>query len=120
MGATEHEGSSIAPQDAARAADPQPRSPGPRRRRPERSSERSSSSRRSGSRGNIRAGYFALAAIWGCLAGTGVLVVGLSSFDHPVRLDPSVAGLLGLAMILAVGGGLVAAAAYRAATRHLR
>ena len=83
MGATEHEGSSIAPQDAARAADPQPRSPGPRRRRP----ERSSSSRRSGSRRNIRAGYFALAAIWGCLAGTGVLVVGLSSFDHPVRLD---------------------------------
>jgi len=116
MGATEHEGSSIAPQDAARAADPQPRSPGPRRRRP----ERSSSSRRSGSRRNIRAGYFALAAIWGCLAGTGVLVVGLSSFDHPVRLDPSVAGLLGLAMILAVGGGLVAAAAYRAASRHLR
>jgi hypothetical protein len=116
MGATEHEGSSIAPQDAARAADPQPRSPGPRRR----SSERSSSSRRSGSRRNIRAGYFALAAIWGCLAGTGVLVVGLSSFDHPVRLDPSVAGLLGLAMILAVGGGLVAAAAYRAASRHLR
>lgn len=116
MGATEHEGSSIAPQDAARAAHPQPRSPGPRRRRP----ERSSSSRRSGSRRNIRAGYFALAAIWGCLAGTGVLVVGLSSFDHPVRLDPSVAGLLGLAMILAVGGGLVAAAAYRAASRHLR
>ncbi len=116
MGATEHEGSSIAPQDAARAADPQPRSPGPRRRRP----ERSSSSRRSGSRRNIRAGYFALAAIWGCLAGTGVLVVGLSSFDQPVRLDPSVAGLLGLAMILAVGGGLVAAAAYRAASRHLR
>lgn len=116
MGATEHEGSSIAPQDATRAADPQPRNPGPRRR----SSERSSSSRRSGSRRNIRAGYFALAAIWGCLAGTGVLVVGLSSFDHPVRLDPSVAGLLGLAMILAVGGGLVAAAAYRAASRHLR
>ena len=117
MGATEqYEGSSIAPQDAARAADPQPRSPGPRRR----SSERSSSSRRSGSRRNIRAGYFALAAIWGCLAGTGVLVVGLSSFDHPVRLDPSVAGLLGLAMILAVGGGLVAASAYRAVSRNLR
>ena len=90
---------------------------GVRRRRHRGSSSRSSSSV---SRRVLRAGYFALAAIWGCLAGTGVLIAGLSSLGRPLRLGPTLAGFLGLAMILAVVGGLLMAAAYRAASRRLR
>ncbi len=87
----------------------------PRRRR--RSSPKSPTSR---TRRGLRAGYFALASIWGCLAGTGVLVVGLSVLGRPIRLGSTVAGFLGLAMILAVVGGLLMAAAYRAASRRYR
>ena len=86
-----------------------------RRRRRRRSSSNSPKSRR-----GLRAGYFALASIWGCLAGTGVLVVGLSLLGRPIRLGSTVAGFLGLAMILAVVGGLLTAAAYRAASRRYR
>ena len=89
-----------------------PESPVRRRRR---SSPNSPKSRR-----GLRAGYFALASIWGCLAGTGVLVVGLSLLGRPIRLGSTVAGFLGLAMILAVVGGLLMAAAYRAASRRYR
>jgi len=87
-----------------------------------RSSRRRPSSRSSVSRGRrgLRAVYFALASIWGCLAGTGMLVVGLSALDRPLRLGPTVAGFLGLAMMLAVAGGLLTAAAYRAASRRDR
>ena len=81
---------------------------------------RSSSSSAPKSRRNLRAGYFALASVWGCLAGTGVLVVGLSVLGQPIRPGSTVAGFLGLAMILAVVGGLLAAAAYRAASRRYR
>ncbi len=88
----------------------------PRRRR--RSSSKSPTSR-AHHRG-LRAGYFALASIWGCLAGTGVLVVGLSLLGRPIRPGSTVAGFLGLAMILAVVGGLLTAAAYRAASRRYR
>ena len=91
-----------------------------RRRRRRRSSSRSSARSSSRSRRNLRAGYFTLAAIWGCLAGTGMLVVGLGALGRPLQLGSTLAGFLGLAMILAVVGGLVAAAAYRAASRRFR
>ena len=95
-----------------------PVSHGPvRPRRHRRSSSKSPTSR---ARQGLRAGYFALASIWGCLAGTGVLVVGLSLLGRPIRLGSTVAGFLGLAMILAVVGGLLMAAAYRAASRRYR
>jgi len=68
----------------------------------------------------LRAGYFALASVWGCLAGTGALVVGLSAIGRPLRLSPTVAAFLGLAVILAIVGGLLTAAAYRAASRRYR
>ena len=80
---------------------------------------RSSSSSAPKSRRNLRAGYFALASVWGCLAGTGALIAGLSVLG-PIQLGSTVAGFLGLAMILAVVGGLLAAAAYRAASRRYR
>ncbi len=88
-----------------------------RPRRHRRSSPKAPTSR---ARPGLRAGYFALASIWGCLAGTGVLVVGLSVLGRPIRLGSTVAGFLGLAMILAVVGGLLTAAAYRAASRRYR
>ena len=90
----------------------------PRRRssRPGSSSQSSASRARRG----LRAGYFALASIWGCLAGTGVLVVGMSALGKPIRLGTTIAGFLGLAMLLAVVGGLLTAAAYRAASRRYR
>ena len=92
-------------------------------RRPRRRSSRpvsSSKSSASRSRRGLRAGYFALASIWGCLAGTGVLVVGMSALGKPIRLGTTIAGFLGLAMLLAVVGGLLTAAAYRAASRRYR
>ena len=92
-------------------------------RRPRRRSSRPGSSSKSSasrSRRGLRAGYFALASIWGCLAGTGVLVVGLSALGKPIRLGTTIAGFLGLAMLLAVVGGLLTAAAYRAASRRYR
>ena len=90
----------------------------PRRRSSRRRS--SSSSSASPARRGLRAGYFALASLWGCLAGTGVLVVGLSVLGRPLRLGPTVAVFLGLAVILSVVGGLLTAAAYRAASRRYR
>ena len=92
-------------------------------RRPRRRSSRPGSSSKSSasrSRRGLRAGYFALASIWGCLAGTGVLVVGMSALGKPIRLGTTIAGFLGLAMLLAVVGGLLTAAAYRAASRRYR
>jgi hypothetical protein len=64
--------------------------------------------------------YFSLAAVWGFLAGTGAVLVGLTAVGRPARL-----GALGVAVVIgaalaAVVGGFVAAAAYRAATRRLR
>jgi hypothetical protein len=49
-----------------------------------------------------------------------VLVVGLSALGKPIRLGTTIAGFLGLAMLLAVVGGLLTAAAYRAASRRYR
>ena len=96
-----------------------PESPAQPRRRSsrQRSSTRSSAS---AARRGLRAGYFALASLWGCLAGTGVLVVGLSAIGRPLRLGPTVAAFLGLAVIIAIVGGLLTAAAYRAASRRYR
>jgi hypothetical protein len=64
--------------------------------------------------------YFSLAAVWGFLAGTGAVLVGLTAVGRPARL-----GSLGVAVIIgaalaAVVGGFVAAAAYRAASRRMR
>ncbi len=118
MGESEGHEETSGPSGSARS-ESQPESPVRPRLR---SSRRRSSSRSSASRGRrgLRAVYFALASIWGCLAGTGMLVAGLSALDRPLRLDPTVAGFLGLAMLLAVAGGLLTAAAYRAASRRSR
>ena len=70
--------------------------------------------------GGLRAGYFALASVWGCLAGTGALVVGLSVLGRPIRLGSTLAAFLAVAVIIAVIGGLLSAAAYRAASRRYR
>ena len=58
--------------------------------------------------------------VWGFLAGTGAVLVGLTAVGRPARL-----GTLGVAVVIgaalaAVVGGFVAAAAYRAASRRLR
>lgn len=91
-----------------------PTSPDRQRRR---SSARPSTG---GARGRVRMLYFSLAALWGFLAGTGAVLVGLTAVGRPARLGPlGVAVVLGAA-IAAVAGGFVAAAAYRAASRRLR
>jgi hypothetical protein len=98
-----------------------PRSePSPRRRR--RIEARSSSrvSTRRVRRLRLHAVYFSLAAIWGFLAGTGAVLVGLAAVGRPTRLGPGATLLVGCAAILALLGGLVAAAAYRAASRRHR
>ena len=114
MGESErYQEAAVSPPGSARPVS-HPESPvRPSRRR--RSSSRSPKSRR-----GLRAGYFALASIWGCLVGTGVLVLGLSLLGRPIHFGSTVAGFLGLATIIAAVGGLLVATAYRAASRRYR
>jgi hypothetical protein len=88
----------------------------PRRRR-RRSASRSSSRK---TRGRLRKLYFSLAAVWGFLAGTGAVLVGLSAAGRPARLGTSGSMLVAGAAILALIGGVVAAAGYGSASRRLR
>jgi hypothetical protein len=86
----------------------------PRRRSP---SRRRSSSR---TRGRLRALYFSLAAVWGFLAGTCAVLVGLAAVDRPARLGSTGVALVVGAAVLSLVGGLVVAAGYGSASRRVR
>ena len=108
-------------EEAAREPDPvpEPEVPtAPRRRRRRRS--RSSSRTASRTHSRLRLLYFALATTWGFVVGTAAILGGLSFVGQPIRLEPELAAVLLLAGVVAVVGGLVAAAAYRDVIRRFR
>lgn len=91
--------------------------PTPSRRHRHRSSSHVSSR---SLRRRLRALYFSLAALWGFLAGTGAVLIGLTTMGEPVGLAPRGVVFVAGAALLSLVGGLVAAAAYRSASRRYR
>jgi hypothetical protein len=71
-------------------------------------------------RRRLRALYFSLAALWGFLAGTGAVLIGLRTVGQPTGLAPRCVAFVAVAAVLSLVGGLVAAAAYRSASRRYR
>jgi hypothetical protein len=71
-------------------------------------------------RRRLRTLYFSLAALWGFLAGTGAVLIALTTVGRPAGLAARGLIFVAGAAVLAVVGGLVAAAAYRSASRRYR
>lgn len=94
------------------------RAPSSRRRRRRSPSQVSSRSLRR----RLRALYFSLAALWGFLAGTGAVLIGLTTVGQPAAtgMAPRCVIFVAGAAVLSLVGGLVAAAAYRSASRRYR
>ena len=97
-----------------RAASPEAEPPRRRRRRKRTSS---SSSRRVG--GRVRFVYFSLASLWGCLAGTGAVVIALRSREAMPSLDGKTMLSLLAALAVSIIGAAIVAAAYYSASRRL-
>ena len=57
--------------------------------------------------------YFAVAALWGFILGSGFLAVALSADGNAIPKDSKTLGMVAAGAILSVIGGLVAAKAYR-------
>ena len=91
----------------------------PRRRRRQSSRGESRSSTKQ-TRGRLRTVYFSLAALWGFIAGTGAILVGLRSTGQPLQLGGGAVWLLGGAVCATLVGGVVVSAGYRSASRRLR
>jgi hypothetical protein len=70
--------------------------------------------------GTRRLMFFTLASVWGFIAGVAGLLAAMSAAGQPVQ--PSAAAVMGLtpAFVLAAGGGLVIAAAYKESKRRAR
>ena len=85
------------------------------RQRRSRTTARSSARTR---RRRLRAVYFSLAALWGFLAGTGAVLVGLVAVGRPTGMGARGGICVACAAVVALLGGLIAAMAYRSATRR--
>jgi hypothetical protein len=107
------------PERVADAQDLPVREGRPERRRSRRRSSSHGDSTRP-ARSRLRALYFSLAALWGFLAGTGAVLVGLSSMGRPVDLGGPGLAFVSVAAVASLAGGVVVAAAYRAASRRYR
>ncbi len=68
----------------------------------------------------MRLVYFSLAALWGFLTGTGAVLIGLSAAGRQAPLGRPGALLLAAAAFLAVLGGIIVSAGYRAASQRYR
>jgi len=64
-------------------------------------------------RRRIRTVYFTLASVWGFVTGTVAILGVLSASGRPLTLEPKSGAVLGLATLVALLGGAVAARAYR-------
>jgi membrane associated rhomboid family serine protease len=73
-----------------------------------------------GSTTRLRALFFALAALWGFVAGIGALVAGFQLNGQPVRVGPWLIGTAIPGALFAIVGGIVAANAYREARDRRR
>jgi hypothetical protein len=65
------------------------------------------------SRSRRRTVFFLLAAGWGFVCGFAAVVITLSVLERPVEFEPPLARGMGLAALIAIGGALLMAAAYR-------
>lgn len=63
----------------------------------------------------LRTVFFALAALWGFIAGAGALAAGFHLAGQPVSVSPWVIGAAIPGALFAAAGGVVAAGAYREA-----
>jgi hypothetical protein len=64
----------------------------------------------------VRLVYFSMASLWGFLIGTLGMLGGLAALNRPLEPSAPIVGVVIGAALLALGGGLVVAAAYREAT----
>ena len=64
--------------------------------------------------------FFALSAVWGCIVGIAGLLASMNASGQRVDVDSgSVSGIIA-ALVVAAGGSLVIAGAYRESKRHSR
>jgi hypothetical protein len=70
--------------------------------------------------GTRRLFFFALASIWGFIAGVGGTLAAASATGQHIEGDATVLSRLIPALVFAAVGGLVTAAAYRESKRHAR
>lgn len=85
----------------------------PRRKRKSRRAAANRSQRR-----RLRFVYFSLASLWGFLIGTVTLLFGFSLGGKRLDLSPVAVVAMSAAVLLAVIGGMIAAKAYRDASRR--
>ena len=71
-------------------------------------------------RGRLRAAYFGAAAFWGFVMGSAAVIGALRATGQGLPLSGGTMTLLGVTALVAVGGGLVLAFAYREATHRRR
>lgn len=69
-------------------------------------------------RRRLRLFYFSLASLWGFLIGTATLLFGFSLGGTRLDLSPVAIVSMTAAVVLAVFGGMIAARAYREASRR--
>lgn len=79
-----------------------------------------SSTRHRSSTGIRRLVFFMLSAMWGFIAGVTGVLVAMNAAGEPVRARPAIVIGLIPALILAVAGGFVVAAAYRESKNRAR
>jgi len=63
----------------------------------------------------LRGIYFAMAAVWGCIAGSAGVLAAAASGGQRLSFGGGLLLALGIALVAAIVGGLVSAAAYREA-----
>jgi len=68
----------------------------------------------------VRVLFFSAAAAWGFVVGVGALALAHRGDVSPVRVDAGTAMILGLALVVAIVGAGVMAAAYRSNRHHHR
>ena len=70
--------------------------------------------------GRTRLFYFSMASLWGCLVGTGAVVIVLRLRDAMPSLDGQVMLSLAAALVFCLAGAGIVSAAYYSATRRGR
>ena len=62
--------------------------------------------------------YFALASVWGFAAGSVAVFAGFNTLSQPLRFESGLALTLGIAVAIAIVGGVVVSLAYREALKR--
>ncbi len=62
--------------------------------------------------------YFSVASLWGFLVGLSALLIALNQVGHPLSMSSLVYGIIVMAGMVALTGGLLTAMLYREAVRN--